>query len=184
MPMLIQTVFGLVCGDIEVNIQGVKTGVHSKHVRAHTWYLHTLFLAHNVPKYRNKPSNIIKLTSQIIKTLTKTVPGEFRMCRIAYRHVGLDITIIGRLANQTYLLWEFEQPIISVESWKLSVTAATSATRKALLCNTSDFFSKMKSNILGILWFRNYIQKLYSETIFRNYFLYSKNNLYPGWPDR
>ena len=34
--VLTQPVFGLVGGDIDANIQGIKTGDQSKHVREHT----------------------------------------------------------------------------------------------------------------------------------------------------
>ena len=34
--VLTPAVFGLIGGDIDTNIQGIKTGDQSKHVRAHT----------------------------------------------------------------------------------------------------------------------------------------------------
>ena len=59
LSVLIQAVFGLIRGVIEDDIQGIKTGVQSKHVRVHTLYLRILFQADSVPKYSSKPSNII-----------------------------------------------------------------------------------------------------------------------------
>ena len=41
----------IIPGDIKANIHGIKTGDQLYRVRAHMWYLRSLFLAHNVPKY-------------------------------------------------------------------------------------------------------------------------------------
>ena len=44
--MLMQTELGLILGNIEANMQGIKTGVQKKHVRAHTCFALLLVLAH------------------------------------------------------------------------------------------------------------------------------------------
>ena len=58
----------IIPGDIDANFKGVKTGDQSNHVRAHTRYLRTLYLAHSVPEYSNKPVNIILNLLKVFKT--------------------------------------------------------------------------------------------------------------------
>ena len=60
------------------------------------------------------------------------MPGELKICQLAYQHVGLDITIsVGSLTEPT-LLWELKYLIISVEVRNFGVIAAISVQKEAL----------------------------------------------------